>query len=190
MRFWPTSGIICSLAIFLLPAGCARVIVTRDNGNQTSVKVEPLIGRPNASPPPVQAQTQSIAQMEEAVRNRINQQRRKQGLEPLQKHPALAKIAREYSRRMSRENFFSHTDAQGKSAADRVRAAGVSYRIVGENLFKSINAPDPIEGAVTGWMKSTGHRANILTKNYTHTGVGIWKDGNTYHFTQLFLRPL
>jgi hypothetical protein len=59
----------------------------------------------------------------------------------------------------------------------------------GENLFKSVHAPDPVRMAVQGWMQSPGHRRNILLKEFTETGVGIWHKGADHYSTQLFRRP-
>jgi uncharacterized protein YkwD len=53
-------------------------------------------------------------------------------------------------------------DASSDTPAQRVRAGGLSYWVVGENLFKSTNAPEPVPLAVKGWMESPGHRENIL----------------------------
>jgi len=41
---------------------------------------------------------------------------------------------------------------------------------------------------VQGWMDSPGHRENILRPEYRETGIGVWRTGNTYYFTQLFMR--
>lgn len=182
------------MLLLLAVAGCAHVVVTKDETGKTDVKVEPGLSpifrsTPKGNAPNVAAQSLSITQMEKRVHDLINQQRQKHKLKPLKFDTKLSRVAREYSRRMSREKFFSHYDSKGKSAADRVRAAGQSYHAVGENLFMSSNVPNPINAAVQGWMKSKGHRENILTQAYTHSGVGIWKNGNTYHFTQIFLRP-
>ncbi len=38
-------------------------------------------------------------------------------------------------------------------------------------------------------MQSPGHRKNILHPDFTQTGVGVCRDGSTYYFTQVFLRP-
>lgn len=38
-------------------------------------------------------------------------------------------------------------------------------------------------------MKSPSHRDNILSPEYTETGVGVCRRDRTYYFTQLFLRP-
>lgn len=139
--------------------------------------------------PRVIAQSRAIAEMEAAVRQRINEIRQQNGLNPLENNERLAQVAREYSQTMARENFFSHTGPDGDTPAQRVRSAGLSYWVVGENLFKSTNAPQPVPLAVKGWMNSPGHRENILRPVFTETGIGIWRDGNTYYITQLFMRP-
>ena len=135
------------------------------------------------------APSAAIAEMETTVQQRINEIRQEQGLRPLQNNPRLAQVARDYSRLMAEKNFFSHTGPDGRNVGQRVQAAGIVYWIVGENLFKSVNIPNPGPIAVKGWMESPGHRENILNARYSETGVGVWRQGNSYYFTQLFLRP-
>lgn len=139
--------------------------------------------------PEVTAQLPTHAQMEAAVREQINQVRLQNGLNALSNNEQLAQVARNYSQQMARDNFFSHTGSDGSTLAERVEAGGVRYRVVGENLFKSTNAPEPVPLAVEGWMESQGHRENILRPVFTETGIGVWQEGNTYYITQLFLRP-
>ncbi len=130
-----------------------------------------------------------INAMEEQVGQQINNIRREQGLVPLQGNAALAGIAREYSRRMAVENFFAHEDPAGRTLLDRLRKANVPYQVAAENIFTSTNMPDPVAAAVSGWMNSPGHRANILRPEVTQTGVGIWREGNSFYFTQIFILP-
>jgi uncharacterized protein YkwD len=126
--------------------------------------------------------------MEAEVVQQINAIRQQQGLSPLSTNSQLAQVARNYSRRMAEERFFAHTSPTGDTLVDRVRAAGIPYLAVGENLYTSTNIPRPASAAVTGWMNSPGHRDNILRAEYRETAVGVWQVGNSYYFTQLFLR--
>jgi uncharacterized protein YkwD len=128
--------------------------------------------------------------MEAQTRDRINAIRQQQRLQPLRQNDKLAQVARNYSRRMAEQNFFAHTSPQGDTTVDRVRSAGIFYFEIGENLFMCTNFPQPVPAAVTGWMNSPGHRENILRPEYRETGVGVWRRGNTYYFTQLFLRAV
>jgi uncharacterized protein YkwD len=131
----------------------------------------------------------SLTEMEVIVLQQINQIRQQQGLSALQPNPTLAQVARNYSQQMVSQNFFSHTDPFGNEAVQRVYKAGVEFELVGENLYKSVDAPDPVKDAVEGWMASPGHRANVLRSVFTQTGVGAWQADDTYYFTQLFIQP-
>jgi uncharacterized protein YkwD len=127
--------------------------------------------------------------LEAAITGRVNAIRREHGRLPLRSNPALVDLARDHSRRMSRERFFAHEAPGGDTVADRLQAAGLGYRALGENIARSLNAPDPAAAAVEGWMASDGHRKNILREAFTETGVGVWRDGQTVHVTQIFRRP-
>jgi uncharacterized protein YkwD len=136
------------------------------------------------------AQSDRTNAMETLVYERINEIRQQEGLEPLKYNAELSEVARQYSQKMAEEEFFAHVSPDGSTPATRVETAGILYWIVGENLFTSTNASDPAPLAVQGWMDSPGHRENILRSVFTETGVGVWQTGNTYYFTQLFMRPL
>ena len=41
---------------------------------------------------------------------------------------------------------------------------------------------------MTNWMNSSGHRANILSSNFSSIGVGVYKIGNKVYATQEFYR--
>lgn len=139
-------------------------------------------------PPQTPVQSPAIADMEAAVHQQINEIRQQYGMNPLQNNEKLALVARNYSQQMARKNFFSHVSPEGSTLAQRVRSAGISYWVVGENLFKSTNISQPVPLAVKGWMNSKGHRENILYANFAETGIGVWKEGNSYYITQLFMR--
>ncbi len=136
------------------------------------------------------AQSRATAQMEAQVQKRINVIRLSHGLGQLRNNEKLVSVARKYSRHMAEQNFFSHTSPAGDTMVKRVQKAGIFYFMVGENLFTCTNIPQPVPASVQGWMKSPGHRENILRSEYRETGVGVWRKGNTYYFTQLFMRSL
>jgi uncharacterized protein YkwD len=138
--------------------------------------------------PATPAQSPETAEIEAQVQQRINEIRLEQGLTDLQQNEKLAEVARRYSQRMAEQEFFSHTSPDGDTPAQRVQSAGIRYLLVGENLFKSTNVPQPVDAAVEGWMESPGHRENILRSEYRETGIGVWREGSSYYITQLFLR--
>lgn len=131
----------------------------------------------------------SITNMERQVWWQINRQRQRYGLPPLRSNPRLNQVARTYSRQMADYNFYRHRGLRGETPRQRVEARGMRARLVGENLVKFSQRPDPAAVAVQSWMKSPGHRRTLLLPQMTDTGIGVWKKGDNYFFTQLFIQP-
>ena len=128
--------------------------------------------------------------IERDVFNLINQQRRKYRLNALDHDSKLADLARYYSRKMAHENFFSHYDLDGNSLIDRAEKFDISnWRKLGENLFFCQGYVSPSQIALDGWRKSPAHWKNILDRDWTHTGIGVYetKNGKTY-ITQVFMK--
>ena len=112
----------------------------------------------------------------------VNAERAKAGLSPLTVDTRVAEAAQ--LRAQEIKKTFSHTRPDGSSFSTALSQAGVSYRGTGENIAYGQNSP---EAVMQGWMNSSGHRANILNKDYTSIGVGHYKDASgTDYWTQLF----
>lgn len=134
--------------------------------------------------------SRSLSSDEHTIHNLINDERRKKGMEELFWDENLARLARNYSRQMARELFFSHYDPSGKSVVERARSSRISdWSKIGENLFFCEGYDNYDTLAVRGWMKSSGHRQNILDRQFNVTGIGIanTRDGQIY-ITQIFVR--
>lgn len=131
-----------------------------------------------------------IESLEQECLDEINRLRRAEGLAPLRFSPDLLPVARDYSKRMAEEKFFSHTDPDGLSVRQRVEAARIRWKLLGENLAYSNGFVNPVAVSLRGWMDSPGHRRNILDPDYQHTAIGAWisADGTVY-FTEIFLKP-
>jgi uncharacterized protein YkwD len=149
--------------------------------------LEPATPAPPATPPAeVPAE---LRETEMAITEGVNDQRREQGLNPLEHRDDLAAVARSYSERMLEEGFFGHVDPEGEDVSDRVLDAGISFLAVGENLYLGEGPIDHVEASVSGWMQSPGHRQNILREQFSQTGVGMAREGNQVRVTQVFLGP-
>ena len=123
---------------------------------------------------------------ENEVFDLVNRERSRAHLGDLSWDERLAKVARDYSRRMAREGFFDHYDPNGKTVLDRAsRVSGWSR--IGENLFVCDEQPSYTSLAIRGWMKSPTHRTNMLDRTWTATGIGIAtaRDGSIY-ITEVF----
>ncbi|MBS0634210.1 MAG: CAP domain-containing protein [Verrucomicrobia bacterium] len=113
----------------------------------------------------------------------VNKERTKKGLKPLKELSEISKVARKHSQNMADKKVsFGHDGFDARF--EEVQKIGV--RRFGENVAYSYNIKDPLEAAVKGWMKSEGHRENILG-DYEETGMGIAYDKKgTFYVTQLF----
>ena len=72
-----------------------------------------------------------------------------------------------------------------------MKADGVSYKAWGENIayIQGTNSNSALATKfMDNWMNSSGHRANILSTNFSSIGIGVYKIGNTYYATQEFYR--
>ncbi|WP_051171600.1 CAP domain-containing protein [Sporomusa ovata] len=72
------------------------------------------------------------------------------------------------------EPYFNHTNLQGQSPFDRLKANGITYRSAGENIGYNYS----VKKLEEAWMNSPGHRANILNTSYTHVGLGLYPGEN------------
>jgi len=130
-----------------------------------------------------------VTAIERGVVDAVNDARRDRGLPPLTADPRLTQVAPGHSCAMAERGFFDHAAPDGSTMGDRLRAAGVRYRSAGENIARIQSRGDPAVRAVTGWLRSEGHRENILSPRFTATGVGVCQVGRSVYFTQLFLLP-
>ena len=127
----------------------------------------------------------------------VNDERQQFDLSTLSEDPLLTSLAREHSISMVENNFFGHERYPGERPLSYNMSPGTMR---GENLAKIptqqyspgpyLSLQEVCEWAVSGWMDSDGHRANILEPRYSKTGVGVSfseDDNVTYlYITQIF----
>jgi uncharacterized YkwD family protein len=150
---------------------------------ETPAKVTPAKEAPAKETP---APTLSdVNKLENEVVVLVNQERAKLGLAPLKHNVDLSNVARYKSEDMRDKNYFSHTSPTYGSPFDMMKKFGIDYMAAGENIAKG----QPTAASVmSSWMNSPGHKANILSENFTEIGVGVAKDANgTIYWTQQFI---
>ena len=123
---------------------------------------------------PVPAMTKA----EKKVLALTNAARKKAGCKPLKGNKRLALAARRHSKDMAVKKYFSHTSKDGSSPWDRIKRAG--YKNPGaENIAYGYPSAQAV---MQGWLKSPGHRANILNCGLKSLGVGKYKTYWTQDF--------
>lgn len=97
----------------------------------------------------------------------MNEARRENGLKAMSLDGNLNAAAQGFAVYMSDSGKFSHS-ADGRSPSQRARAAGYAGGAA-ENIAMGPAHARPVFDM---WMKSPGHRANILGKNHNTLGLG------------------
>ncbi|MBD7910785.1 CAP domain-containing protein [Clostridium sp. Sa3CVN1] len=132
-----------------------------------------------------------MAQVEQMIFTRVNQERAKAGVATLSYSTTMEKYARIKSQDMGDRAYFRHEDPEGNLMTTRMQKDGVRYSAWGENIAYIGGVSDANALAnqfMNNWMNSPGHRANILSDKFTGIGVGIYKVGNKVYATQEFVR--
>lgn len=113
--------------------------------------------------------TASLTADELETFNLINQQRINNGLSALVIDQEVQRVARIKAQDMVDNNYFAHNSPTYGTPFNMLKNFGISYNSAGENIAgNSSNS-----AAVTAWMNSSGHRANILNSSYNYTGIGV-----------------
>jgi uncharacterized protein YkwD len=175
-----------TLTLTILSGGCGEAQATQTTQTVTvaaaafraffrAQTADTLAGPPitskckNATMSPARAQTKAIVKALLCV---MNEQRKLFKLKPLKSSKKLAKAAVAHSRSMVLGSFFAH---QGPSeAALPARLRKVKYRgSAGENIGAGAGVLGSPLKMVDGWMHSTLHRANLLSKRWRAVGIGF-----------------
>lgn len=121
---------------------------------------------------------------EQEVFNLINQQRASNGLSALKIDSEVQNVARIKAKDMVQNNYFSHNSPTYGTPFQMLNNFKISYKSAGENIAGNSSN----QAAVTAWMNSQGHRANILNSSYNYTGIGV-VSSKTYGkvYVQMFI---
>ncbi len=92
----------------------------------------------------------------------------------------LARAALEHSRDMARNNFLGHTGSDGSSVGERLTGFGYAWSSVAENIS---GGRQTSEEAVSAWLKSPDHCANMMNPNFTEIGAACFRNSSSEYGT-------
>lgn len=133
-----------------------------------------------------------MKEVETKIFQRVNEERKKAGKSELKYSSVMEKYARIKSQDMGDRGYFDHRDPEGNLITVKMAKDGVRYNAWGENIAYigggSSDATSIATQFMNMWMNSQGHRANILSGNFSEIGIGVYKSGNKIYATQEFYR--
>lgn len=150
MLGWPTSARLALAAVTVLAAAVVAFAAPATLGASQSAS--------HASA----AYRSAPASYEDRIVYWTNVKRKRHGLRPLRKRTCTDRYAERWSRHLAGGGWFYHQDVTRLLNCRRVNTSG-------ENLARGSMRPRRV---VNMWMRSPGHRANILNRRFTHIGVG------------------
>lgn len=125
--------------------------------------------KPTSTPTPTQSGPKDTKSIEQALFTLTNQKRSENGVAALSWSEDIAAVARAHSKDMNDRNYFDHNTPDGVTPFQRLTLGGVSYMTAGENIAAAGTA----EMIIEAWMKSPGHKANILNPSFGRIGIGV-----------------
>lgn len=126
----------------------------------------------------VTAPSADASSVEDTFTAKLNHARTARGLPRLETRNALVQVAREWAARMAEQSKLYHNP--------NLTSDVTNWRWVGENVGYG---PDALTVHVA-FMRSPGHRANILDRDYTEVGIGaVVRDGRVW-VAEVFRRPM
>ena len=108
-----------------------------------------------------------------------NLERTNRGLPPLGFSGALTTACQVHANDMAAMRRMTHTGSDGSNGGTRARRYGFSWSTWGENVAAGYRSSQSL---VAAWMGSSGHRANILSRNFTHMGIGLQRGRNGVNY--------
>lgn len=138
---------------------------------------------PTSAPAPAGNQT-TAQKLASDLFDRLNAERRARGLAALDWDGDLARIAGDWSAEMASSGNFRHRDL---GAAGGLPGMG-KFSALGENIAWVEGYPSMGNQLHVGWMRSEGHRANILQRGFDSVGIGVVCSGGRAWATQNFGR--
>jgi uncharacterized protein YkwD len=178
------------MARLIRTALLAAIVLALPNAGARSEAPAKLVQKPQ---PRVSAE-----RLERSIHALVNRERAAKRLKPLAWDAKLAAIARGHSADMSKRGYFAHASPDGANFDTRYARAryrcqvpvgdvvhGGAENIARDDLWAKIttlgdrkyydwHSEDELaQRTVSGWMKSPGHRANILTPHWMHQGLGV-----------------
>lgn len=119
---------------------------------------------------------------EEQVVTLVNKERAKAGVNKLEMDATLQKAAAKRAKEL--KALFSHSRPDGSLCFTVLDEYNISNMAAGENIAMGQTTP---ESVMNSWMNSPGHKANILSGNFTKIGVGCYQYNGILYWVQLFI---
>jgi uncharacterized protein YkwD len=165
------TALALAFALALAPSTFAENRSARRTA-QLEADMERVFGKPqNAPRVPVRADglKPGATSAADTLVAAMNRERAARGLGALRLNPTLSKAAADRIDDMFAKRYFAHVSPDGIEPFVWATKRGYRYRLIGENLAVGYRGTTVVDG----WMRSPGHRENILEQGFDEVGIAI-----------------
>ncbi len=151
-------------------------------------KATEMLPRTKPATPPAPLNLTSL------LHSQTNTVREQNNLSGLTFDSRLGDLAKERSQDMINQNYFSHTSLSGCDLHCRFTNSNYKNLTWGENLAEStsynmLSTQELANMFMQSWLKSSGHKDNLLSKKFTYEGIGVAIKGDRVVVTVIFAAP-
>ena len=114
----------------------------------------------------------------------LNQSRAEAGVPPLKLDPKLTDAARNHALLLAKHHVLSHQFSGEPPLTERLRSTSLIFTAAAENVGMNTQLDDVNDM----FMRSPGHRANMLNSAYDGAGIGVVHIGSSYWITEDFAK--
>jgi uncharacterized protein YkwD len=165
------------------PAGHNRTTTTKRRASTSTTAAPTTTGAPattraptttapapSSTGAPATSQATTVAgKITQELFARLNAERQARGLRALKWDDSLANMASDWTEHMASTKDFEHRDLGTASSLP-----GISkFSALGENIAWVEGYPNEAMQLHTGWMKSDGHRSNMLQPGFDSVGIAV-----------------
>jgi uncharacterized protein YkwD len=134
--------------------------------------------------------TDSADKFRDALHDKVNELRAKEGLLPLTRNEMLDPAAQKHAENMAKQDKMAH-ELDGKRSLDRVPKEEYAASVVAENIAQvPVRGSNKPAAVVDAWRCSPGHYRNIKLEPATETGLGAAKSkSGKWYYCQVLAAP-
>lgn len=145
-----------------LLSGCVGVASTSISAPRPAI--QPIAAAFTCAPDP------GLLHEQAALLDEVNDERRAAGLRPVRYNDRLAAAAHGQACDNAQRGSLDHIGSDGSRPGVRALRAGYDYKMVAENLGLGFHSAPQ---AMFYWMRSPGHRKNVLAADATDAALGL-----------------
>ncbi len=154
--------------------GCAPLVMPSTSAPDASARAS---ASAPPRPPARRHDAATVDALSRAILEQVNAARARAGARALLEDPALQRAAQRYAQELARRGELDHdSPVPGRRTfRDRLAAEGAQPHMAGENLALLTETARGLPPHVVKlWLRSPGHRYNLLDPRFTRTGIGVW----------------